>query len=72
MDLKYVTLEDGKDYIVISEVKMAQAKYLYLVNENDSKDFCIRKVIIENDTKYLSTLDDDAEFNYALGLFNKN
>ena len=70
MDINYITLEDGFDYIIIENIKENNNEYLYLVNENDDKKFLIRKIIIENDKELISPLDNDSEFEYALNLFN--
>lgn len=67
-----VTLEDGIEYAVIDEIEHNDKRYIYLVNINDYKDFCIRKIIIENNEQFIVGLDDDKEFDLALMLFTKN
>lgn len=72
MKLKCVTLENNVNYIIVSESKKDDTTYIYLVSELDSNDFCIRKVINNNGQNYLTPLDSEQEFNYALSLFEKN
>ena len=71
MKLKYVTLENGEEYMIISEVKKDEIIYLYLVNDNIDTDFCIRKVIKEDGKEYIVSLRDEEELKLALSLFNK-
>ncbi len=59
---KVVTLENGKKCIVIHEINIEGIKFVYLVNENDLKDFTIRKEI----NNELIGLKDEAEFEKAL------
>ena len=43
---EYESIElEGKEYIIITEVKVDNMMYVYLVNHQDPKDICIRKVI---------------------------
>ena len=72
MKLNFVTLENGIDYMIMQEITNGNIKYLYLVNENDENDFCIRKVIIEDNDKMLSALDSEEELKLALDLFKSN
>lgn len=72
MKLNFVTLENGNDYLVIEEKNYNNIKYLYLVNENDDKDFCIRKVVLDNGIDKIIALENDEEFNIAIKLFNKD
>ena len=66
-----ITLEDGIEYAVIAEITYNEQKYVYLTNINDYTDFCIRKVISENEQEFLVGLDDDKEFDLAVTLFAK-
>lgn len=72
MKLNFVTLENGIEYLVMQEVKYNDVKYIYLVNTNDDNDFCIRKVVVENNEELLSALDSDNELKLALDLFKNN
>ena len=71
INLNFVTLENGYNYMIIQEVIYQNTKYLYLVNENNSSDFCIRKIIIEDDQEKISTLESEEEFYSVIKLFNK-
>lgn len=67
-----ITLEDGIQYAIIEEEIINNTKYVFLSNIDDSEDFCIRKVINENNEDFLVGLDDDSEFDLALMHFAKN
>ena len=71
MNLDFVTLEDGINYLIFEQIDYNNIKYLYLVNENDKDDFCIRKVIIEDEKQYLTAIADENELNMAIKLFAK-
>ena len=70
MKINCVTLENGQDYLIVSEKKYNDIKYVYLSNENDIADFCIRKVILEDDEEILVGIDEE-EFDLAIKLFNE-
>ncbi len=67
-DLEYITLENGIDYFIIDEITENNTTYLYLTNENDEKDFCIRKMGQDNE---VLKLDNANEFDKALLYFTK-
>lgn len=67
-ELEYITLENGKDYFIIDEITENDVTYLYLTNENDENDFCIRKMGKDNE---VIRLDNDIEFDKALLYFTK-
>lgn len=71
VDVEKVTLSDGITYIIIDEIEIDNNKYVYLTNENDEKDFCIRKSEIENNEEFFVGLDSDEEFDKALLYFAK-
>lgn len=74
-DVKIITLEDGKDYMVTDEFEINKVRYVYLTNEEDIADICIRKINIINNEEYLVGLDSEEEFKNALQEFlnrNKN
>ena len=56
-----VTLEDGKDYMVTAELEINNIKYLFLTNEDDVADFCLRKINTINNNEYLVGLNDKEE-----------
>ena len=43
-NIEVVTLEDSKDYMVTAELEINNIKYLFLTNEDDVADFCLRKI----------------------------
>jgi hypothetical protein len=58
-DIELVTLEDGKNCIIIAEEIIDNNKYVYLVNTANRKDYIIRKEI----NNELIGLDNEEEFN---------
>lgn len=70
-NINVITLEDGIEYAIIEEIIHDDKKYVYLTNINNYEDFCIRKVIVENNEQFITGLDDDTEFDLALMLFAK-
>ena len=66
--VKIIDLEDGS-YIVADEITIDNTKYVYLNNEKDLMDFCIRKVTIDDNQEYLIGLDNKSEFDKALQVF---
>jgi len=71
IDVNYITLENGREYIIIGALENKENKYLYLVNENDSLDMCIRKVIVENNKEVLTKLENEEEFEDIMDLFHE-
>lgn len=67
MNLEYITLENGKTYYIIQE----KDNYVYLVNKDNQKDFCIRKNVIKEDGPYIESLDSKEEFDKAIKLFTE-
>lgn len=70
--MESVILENNKEYLILNEIKNGSDKYIYLVNTEDSKDFCIRKSLVNSEKEVLIGLKDEEEFRKALLLFNKN
>ena len=60
-NVEVVTLEDGKDYMVTAELEINNIKYLFLTNEDDVADFCLRKINTINNNEYLVGLNDKEE-----------
>ena len=60
-NIEVVTLEDGKDYMVTAELEINNIKYLFLTNEDDVSDFCLRKINTINNNEYLVGLNDKEE-----------
>lgn len=70
-EINTVVLEDNIRYAILKEIEKDGNTYVYLVNVEDAEDFCIRKVVIENDNKFLVGLDSDEEFELVLLNFAK-
>lgn len=60
-NIEVVTLENGKDYMVTAELEINNIKYLFLTNEDDVADFCLRKINTINNNEYLVGLNDKEE-----------
>lgn len=60
-NIEVVILEDGKDYMVTAELEINNIKYLFLTNEDDVADFCLRKINTINNNEYLVGLNDKEE-----------
>ncbi len=71
IDVNAVTLENGQDYLIMETIIFNNVEYLYLVNESDIKDVCIRKKINENEETYLTGLDNEDELEKVLKEFAK-
>lgn len=65
-ELDTIKLEDGLTYAIVETIEKDDNKYVYLANINDEKDFCIRKIILENNEEILIGLENDDEFKKAL------
>lgn len=70
--MESVILENNKEYLILNKIKNGSDKYIYLVNTEDPKDFCIRKSLVNSEKEVLIGLKDEEEFRKALLLFNKN
>ena len=67
-EVKVIDLEDG-NYIISDEISINGIRYVFLTNEKDMLDFCIRKVVINNNEEYIDYLDTDEEFDAAMQAF---
>ena len=67
-EVKVIDLENGT-FVITDEILINGIKYVYLTNENDVMDFCIRKVKIEKNEEYLVKLESDQEFDIAIQEF---
>ena len=70
VEVSIITLDNGKNYEIIDKIKDNDQTYLFLINENDENDKCIRKQVIENDKEILYQLNED-EFKIVLEKFMK-
>jgi len=71
VEVNVITLENGKDYLIVEALEVNNNRYLFLVNEDDEQDSCIRKVITENNEEYLIKLDDKEEYENVMTTFNE-
>lgn len=69
MEIEYVILDD-KRFGVINEIAYENITYVFLANLEDSTEQLIRKYTKENPDDLLP-LETDAEFAFALSLFNQ-
>ncbi len=67
MNLEKVLLEDDTEYIVISEEKINENNYVFLVDSSNKEKFAVRKVIDDN----LIGLDDEQELNDVMQYYIK-
>lgn len=67
-EVKVIDLENGT-YAIIDEINIDNIKYIYLSNENNQLDFCIRKIELDNNEEYLVKLDNNQEFDKAAKAF---
>ena len=70
VEVSIITLDNGKNYEIIDKIKDNDQTYLFLINENDENDKCIRKQVIENDKEILYQHNED-EFKIVLEKFMK-
>ena len=70
VEVSVVTLSNGSRYEIIDKIKYNNENYLFLVNEENDLDRCIRKQIIENDKEIFKTLTKE-EFQNVIALFIK-
>ncbi len=68
VNLNVITLDDNKNYEVINKEIIDNNVYYFLINEEDENDKCIRKELIKDNEKLLTTLD-DTEFTKVLNIF---
>lgn len=68
VELRTVTLDNGKEYIVASKIEYENKIYYYLVNTLDNKDIMIRKLVQNNEGNELTTISEE-EFEAVIKLF---
>ena len=69
-DYNTYKLEDNQIYIEIDRITHNKIEYLLLCEEKNNRNICVRKIIIENGKKYLTTISEE-EFLEVINLFNK-
>ena len=62
---------EGRDFVIVDEIKINDVLYVQLASADDPEEFCIRKVILKNNEEILTGLDSDLEFDMALDAFIK-
>ncbi len=67
-EIDTLTLNNGKSYIVTDQIVIENDTYLFLNNENDYSDFCIKK-LIPNNNEELQGIETKEEFNRVLNAF---
>lgn len=67
-EIDTLTLNNGKSYIVTDQIVIENDTYLFLNNENDYSDFCIKK-LIPNNNEELQGIETKEEFNKVLNAF---
>lgn len=71
MDINVITLDNGKDYLIIDALEIESDRYLLLANEKDDRDLCVRKVVVEDGKEFLDVLDSEDEFDKVMTVFEE-
>ena len=72
IDSTIITLENNKNYVLLSTIDIDNNKYFYMAEELNPEDLCIRKVVIDKDNdEALVKLDSKEELNKVLSVFNE-
>jgi len=66
-----ITLEDNKEYAEIDKIEYNNNTYLFFANLNNPEEFCIRKLIKENNEEFIIGLDAKEEFDNILMIFSQ-
>lgn len=66
-----VTLDNGIEYTEIARLNNNNNTYVLLSNLDDSEDFCIKKLIKNNNIEQVIALDSFSEFDKLFALFTK-
>ena len=64
-----ITLEDNIEYTEVDKIEYNNNTYIFLSDLENPENFCIRKLIKENDEEYIVGLDTEEEFDKILNLF---
>lgn len=67
--LNVVTLDNGVEYSEVDRLEYDGNIYAFLTNLNQIKDFCIKKVLKDDNGELVVGLDSEEEFNNILSLF---
>jgi len=66
-----ITLENNIEYTEVDRIHYNDNTYIYLSNLDNPDDFCIRKIIKENDEEFIIGINSNKEIDKALELFMK-
>ena len=66
-----ITLENNVEYTEIDKINYNNNTYIYLSNIDNPEDFCIRKIVKENDEEYIVGINSNKEIDKVLELFMK-
>lgn len=72
MEVNVVTLEDGKEHVIIYALENELGKYIFLAEEDNPKNLNIRKVIEKEGTEYLTKLDSEDELDQVMMSFRNS
>jgi len=70
MNIESVNLH-GKIYLEIDRIVVSNKTFVYLVNKEDSEDFCIRKLKVLDGKIFYEGLKDSQEFDLAMMYFTR-
>ena len=66
-----VTLEDGIEYTEVDKIEYNNNTYVFLSNLDNPENFCIKRLIKENEEEFFEGLNSKEEFDTLLDLFMK-
>lgn len=66
-----VVLENGIEYTEVDRLDYNNNTYVFLANLDKDDDYCVRKLVVENNEEYIVGLDSKEEFDSVFDLFGK-
>ena len=66
-----IKLDDNIEYTEIAKIEYNNNTYIFLSDLENPENFCIRKLIKENNEEYIIGLDSKEEFDNVLNLFTQ-
>lgn len=66
-----IILEDNIEYTEVDKIEYNNNTYIFLSNLENPENFCIRKLIKENNEEYIVGIDSKEEFDNVLNLFTQ-
>lgn len=72
MDVNIVTLDDGKEYMIIYALENKLGKYIFLAEEENPENLNIRKIVIKDGKECLSRLKDEDEYDQVMSDFRNS